>query len=176
LNVYNFAGAWSAQVTGAPPEPGVTGGCDDMTGGVLIFTSNSAQSGIHNAAYVPQWDGGLPTEDFQLVEADMVTYQPMYNRDGSVAFHTSERGLERFTRNLLIQAGAIDPIRLADVKTLRDLAWADLPYVCVRDDIGNRWFSNVRVPNVNARDNRRKYMAQIAVTEVTTCPYPVDPS
>jgi hypothetical protein len=173
LNVYNFAGAWSGQVTGAPPTPGVSGGCGDATG-ALIFTSNADQSGMSNAAYVMQWDGS-PVEDFSLPEGDGVSFQPMYGRDGVVAFHGTERGLETFARTLLIHAGAIDPARLANTHTLRDLAWADLPYVCVRDDVGDRWFANVRVPNVAARVNRTKYMARVDIVELTTTPYPVDP-
>ena len=57
----------------------------------------------------------------------------------------------------------------------RDLAWADLPYVCVRDDIGDRWFANVRVPSVVVRHNRTKYMARLEIVEMTICPYPVNP-
>jgi hypothetical protein len=177
LNILNFAGAWSTYVTGAPPTPGVTGG-DCPSGnvtGALIFTSNAAQSGIYNAAYVMQWERDV-SEDFQLPEAGRVQFQPMYQRDGMVAFHGTERGLEQFTRTLVLQQGAIDPIRLADAKTLRDLAWASLPYVCVRDDTGDRWFANVRVPTVSARNQRKVYLSQIQVTEVTTCPYAVDPS
>ncbi len=173
LNVLNFAGEWSTYVSGAPPEPGVTGGCSDATG-ALIFTSNADQSGASNAAYVMQWDGS-PTEDFALPEADMVAFQPIYNRDGVIAFHGSERGLETFSRALLLQSAAIDPVRLADARQLRDLAWADLPYICVRDDIGDRWFANVRVPTVNVRANRTKYMARVEITETTTTPYAVDP-
>lgn len=173
LNVYNFAGSWSTQVTGAPPTPGVTGGCGDATG-ALIFTSNADQSGASNAAYVMQWETE-PVEDFALPEAEQVIFQAMYGRDGVVAFHGTERGLESFSRVLLIQAGAIDPIRLADVKTLRDLAWADLPYVCVRDDIGDRWFANVQVPTVGARFVRTTYMARVDIRELTRTPYAVDP-
>lgn len=173
LNVYNFAGPWSTQVTGSVPTPGVTGGCDDQTG-ALIFTSNADQSGGSNAAYVMQWDT-TPVEDFGLPEADEVVFQALYGRDGVVAFHGTERGLEEFARILLIHAAAIDPIRLADVKTLRDLAWADLPYICVRDDIGDRWFANVQVPTVNARLNRTKYMARVDIRELTRTPYAVDP-
>jgi hypothetical protein len=174
LNILNFAGAWSLQVTGAPAAPGVSGACSDNTG-ALIFTSNSAQSGIYNAAYVMQWERE-PAEDFTLPEAGQVQFQPMYQRDGSVAFHGTERGLEQFTRTLLIQAGAIDPIRLADVKTLRDLAWAQLPYVCVRDGVGDRWYANVRVPASRARNNRTRYFADVQITELTQTPYAVDPS
>lgn len=173
LNVYNFAGPWSTTVTGAPPTPGVTGGCSDQTG-ALIFTSNAMQSGGSNAAYVMQWEG-FPDEIFQLPEADDVVFQPMYGRDGRVAFHGTERGLETFDRTLLIQAAAIDPVRLADVKTLRDLAWNDLPYICVRDDIGDRWYANVRVPTTSARFNRTKYMARVSIVETTTTPFAVDP-
>lgn len=173
LNLLNFAGAWSLQVTGSPPTPGVTGGCEDMTG-ALIFTSNADQSGALNVAYIMQWDG-MPTEDFALAEAEDVTYQAMYGRDGSVAFHGTERGLEQFSRSLLIQAGAIDPIRLADVKTLRDLAWTDLPYICVRDDIGDRWFASVRVPAINVRGNRVQYMARVDIIETTRTAAVVDP-
>jgi hypothetical protein len=173
LNVLNFAGQWSAMVSGAPPTPGITGGCADSTG-ALVFTSNADQTGANNAAYVMQWDGA-PVEDFDLPEGDMVTYQPMYGRDGSVAFHGTERGLETFDRTVLLHAAAIDPVRLADADTIRDLAWADLPYVCVRDDIGDRWFSSVRVPTLNARMDRTKYMARIEIVETTRTPYPVDP-
>jgi hypothetical protein len=173
LNALNFAGAWSLQVTGSVPVPGVTGGCADSTG-ALIFTSNADQTGLHNAAYVMQWEQA-PIEDFSLPEADMVQFQPMYGRDGSVAFHGTERGLERFDRVVLINAAAIDPVRLADAKTIRDLAWADLPYVCVRDEIGDRWFSSVAIPTVNARLNRTKYFARVEITEVTQTPAVVDP-
>lgn len=173
LNVYNFAGAWSTQVTGAPPAPGVTGGCTDNTG-ALIFTSNANQSGASNAAYVMQWES-FPVEDFGLPEADMVAFQAMYGRDGVVAFHGTERGLETFSRTLLIHAAAIDPVRLADVKTLRDLAWADLPYICVRDEAGDRWYANVQVPTVNARFNRTQYMARVDIRELTRTPFAVNP-
>lgn len=173
LNSMNFAGAWSLQVTGAPPAPGVTGGCADQTG-ALIFTSNADQTGARNAAYVMQWEG-TPTEDFALPEGDAVTYQPMYGRDGSVAFHGTERGLETFDRTVLLHAAAIAPVRLADAATIRDLAWASLPYVCVRDDIGDRWYASVRIPAVNARLDRTKYMARVEIVETTRTPYPVDP-
>lgn len=173
LNALNFAGQWSATVSGAPPTPGVTGGCTNMTG-ALIFTSNADQSGASNAAYAMVWEND-PIEDFKLAEADMVTFQPMYGRDGSIAFHGTERGLEAFDRTLLLQSAAIDPTRLADAKTIRDLAWNGLPYICVRDDIGDRWFANVRIPAVNARLNRTKYMARVEITETTLTPYPVNP-
>lgn len=177
VNVYNFAGQWSTTVTGAPPPPGVTGNgtCPDQTG-ALIFTSNADQTGLRNCAYVMNWESANPTEGFSLPEADAVQNMALYNRDGRVAFHGTERGLEAFSRQLLIAAGSIDPARLADVKMLRDLAWDDLPYVCVRDDIGDRWFSSVRVPIVNAQINRTTYMANVEIIETTRTPAIVDPN
>ncbi len=173
LNIYNFAGSWSTQVTGAPPAPGVTGGCADATG-ALIFTSNADQSGLSNAAYIMQWDGA-PDETFTLPEGNSVQFQEMYGRDGRVAFHGTERGLETFSRTLLIHAGAIDPARLADTTTLRDLAWRDLPYVCVRDDIGDRWYANVQLPAVSVMQNRTQYMARVDIVELTRTPAQVNP-
>lgn len=175
VNIYNFAGPWSTYVTGAPAAPGVSGaGACDLTG-ALIFTSNSDQSGARNCAYLPQWTSDPPVENFTLPEGGRVSYQELYGRDGRVAFHGTERGLEAFARNLLIHAGAVDPTVLADVTTLRDLAWADLPYVCVRDDIGNRWYANVRVPDVAAQDDKSKILAAVEIIELTREPAAVDP-
>ena len=171
-NLYDFAGGWSTQVTGTVESPGVQG-CN-VDGGVLIFTTNEDQTGASNLAYSPNWER-TAEEAFDFPEADQVTFQRMYGRDGSVAFHGTERGLEHFTRLLVIQQAAIDPIRLANLRSLRDLAWADLPYVCVRDDIGDRWFANVRVPGDNVRQ-RALYMATVDITEVTQTASPTDPA
>jgi hypothetical protein len=171
-NLYDFAGGWSTQVTGTVASPGVDGCAAD--GGVLIFTTNDDQTGASNLAYSPGWEGSTE-ETFDFPEADQVTYQRMYNRDGSVAFHGTERGLEHFTRLLVIQQAAIDPIRLANLRNLRDLAWADHPYVCVRDDVGDRWFASVRVPNERVHQ-RALYLATVDVTEVTQTAAPIDPS
>ena len=174
LNALNFAGAWSAYVSGTGTAPGITiaGGCDNT--GALIFTSNGDQTGANNAAYVMQWDN-IPAESFDLFEADEVVYQPMYGRAGRVAFHGTERGLEEFSRVVLLQAGAIALPSLANAADIRDLAWDDLPYVCVRDGRGNRWFSNVRIPNINVRNDAQSYLAKLNIVETTRTPYPVDP-
>lgn len=172
-NLYNFAGAWSGQVTGTVTSPGVTG-CN-VDGGVLIFTTNEDQTGASNLAYSPGWEQSGGEETFDFPEAEQVTFQRMYGRDGSVAFHGTERGLEHFVRLLVIQQAAISPIRLANLRSLRDLAWADLPYVCVRDDIGDRWLANVRVPAERVHQ-RELYMAPVDITEVTRTPSPTDPA
>jgi hypothetical protein len=163
----DFCGPW---VTGAGTiaTPGVTIGGDGS--GVLIFTSNRDPDA--SLAYTMGWQG-RPVETFVFPEADTQTLQRMYGRDFQVAFRPLERGGEVFERVILVQAAAIPVPSLANFHSLRDLAWADLPYVCVRDELGNRWFANVLVPTGDVRSNRRLYLAQIRVTEVTDTAAPV---
>lgn len=176
LNLYNFAGAWSSQVSGAPAAPGVSGGCPSMTG-ALIFSTNAAPAGNANAAYIMQWDSDNPEEVFALPEAGEVQFQRFYGRDGSVAFHGTERGLETFSRMLLIQGGAISPAALnpsmANTTLLRGLAWGNYPYICVRDDLGNRWYATVQVSATSVRNARTAYLAPVTITETTQTPYAV---
>lgn len=176
VNLYNFEGQWSPTVTGMFDSPGVSGApCIGTTGGVLIFTSNYNQSGISNLAYVPTWDGGKPTEDFAFPEAGTMTFGRMYNRDYQVAFKPLERGGEVFQRTILVQAAAVSPPRVANMRSLRDMAWSDVPYVCVRNDIGDRWFAAVQVPNGRIQKSRTLYFAAVLVTETTATAYPVSP-
>jgi len=168
-NVLDFAGPWVSG-TATLPTPGVAGAGDANS--VLIFTSNKAP--IANLAYVMQFEGS-PVETFAFPEADMVTLQRMFGKDFFTAFHPLERGGDQFQRTLLVNAAAIPPPSLANVENLRDLAWADLPYVCVRDELGNRWYANVQVPSVDIRRNRTKYFAQIRVSQVTATPCAIDP-
>lgn len=174
-NLYNFAGSYSAQVSGAPPTPGVSGGCADMTG-ALIFTSNAAQQGNANLAYIMQWGDDTPSEVFGLPEAGDMQFQRFYGRDGAVAFHGTERGLETFSRSVLLNGGAISLPSLADGRGIRDLGWANYPYVCVRDDLGNRWYAAVQVPTITVQNNRQSYMAALTITETTQTPYAVSGS
>ena len=169
VNALDFAGSWST-ASGTVPSPGVTINGDGNS--VLIFTSNAQPNS--NLAYVMQWDGE-PVETFAFPEADTVQLQRMFGRNFFVAFHPLERGGEQFTRTLLVNAAAISLPSLANFHGLRDLAWADLDYVCVRDELGNRWFANVRVPDGAVRHNRTIYLAQIQVTEVADTASPVDP-
>ncbi len=168
VNVLGFAGSWSVTGTGTVAAPGVTTGGDGNS--VLIFTSNLQPAS--NLAYPMTWDN-TPVEMFAFPEADTQTFMRMYGRDFQVAFRPLERGGEEFERVILVQAAAIPLESLADFKGLRDLAWADLPYVCVRDELGNRWYANVLVPAGQAVRNRTLYMAQIRVTEVTDTPAPI---
>lgn len=168
-DVLDFCGAWT---TGSAtlPAPGTTG--TGTGAGVLIFTSNADQAGAYNLAYCMQWEG-TSREEFAFPEAGTVVLQDMYNKDFPTAFKQLERGGEQFSRTLLVQAAAISPERLADFRSLRDMAWADVPYVAVRDELGDRWYATVMVPGGNVRRNRTLYFAQVDVVETTDTAYPV---
>lgn len=162
-----FESPWSAEVCMTLPAPGVTGANGKSA---LIFTSNERQDGSANLAYVMTWDGD-PEEDFTFLEAGDVTFQKMYLRDYQVAFHGTERGGERFQRNILVQQAAVPTGRIRDgFRSLRDMAWEDLSYVCVRNDLGDRWLSAVLVPDGRVQRNRRLYMATVDIVEVTGTP------
>ncbi len=174
LNLYGFYGPWSSTLTGTLTAPGVTVG---VTGGhVMIFTTNSRQSGTSNLAYLPIWDVGQTiNENFAFPEAGFVTLQPMYNKEYFTAFHPTERGGDQFQRTILVQAAAISPETLADFTALRNMAWDSVPYICVRDEDGNRWFATILVPNAQVMRGRRLYEANIQIIETTSVPTQVDP-
>lgn len=172
VDVYDFPGPWSASVSATIPDPGVEIECDG--GHLLIFTSNERQDGSANLAYSSVWEGRVE-EPFVFPEADFVQLQAMYGRDFFTAFRPTERGGERFSRTVLVQAAAIDPETLADFTGLRDMAWADTSYICVRDEDGNRWFATVIVPGGRVTHSRKLYMAPVEIVEVTAVPSEVDP-
>lgn len=166
VDVYGFYNAWSSTITTTLTAPGVTGTSIVADTHVLVFTSNASQAGAYNLAYCLAWDG-TPIENFTLPEGSSVQLQPMFDRNFYTAFHTLERGGEQFAREILVQAAAISPETLADFTSLRSMAWASVPYICVRDEDGNRWFANVSVPSVRVQLNRTIYRAAIQITEVT---------
>lgn len=172
VDVYDFPGPWSSTVTSTVPEPGVTIGCEG--GHLLIFTSNEQQDGSINLAYSSVWENQVE-ETFAFPEARFVELQAMYNRDYFTAFRPTERGGEQFARTVLVQAAAISPETLADFTSLRDMAWADVSYICVRDEDGNRWFATVLVPSGRVVKNRTLYTAPVEIIEVTDTPSEVDP-
>jgi hypothetical protein len=167
LNALDFAGPW---VTGSAtvPSPGVAVG--GRANSVLIFTSNAQPAS--NLAYTMQWEG-QPIETFSFPEADTVSLQRLFGRDFFLALRPLERGGDRFSRTILVNNAAIALPSLANFRGLRDLAWADLDYVCVRDELGNRWFAAVIVPDGEVRGNRTIYLARIDVVEVTDTPSPL---
>lgn len=173
-DVYSFAGPWSSTASISIASPGVSGSCLEQAH-IMIFTTNEHQSGYSNLAYSNAWEDTV-TEDFGFAEAGFTQLQPMYNRDFFTAFRPNERGGEQFARSLLVQAAAIAPETLGDFQSLRDMAWTQVPYICVRDEDGNRWLASVTVPNGVVQNRRRLYLASIGIVEVTDTPSPVDPS
>lgn len=172
VNVYGFAGPWSSTVSNTIPSPGVT--VSGAVENVWMFTTNEQQDGSSNLAYCLGWDGEV-SEDFSFPEASGQTFQTMYGRDFVTVFRPLERGGTTFSRNLLVQAAAISPETLEDFHSLRNMAWANVPYICLRDQESNRWFSNVSVPGGNVLRSRRLYMAPVTVVEVTDTASPVNP-
>lgn len=176
VDISYFPGTWSETVTSTIPTPGVSGDCLDDGSHVLIFTTNEHQDGSSNLAYSSVWMDSQITENFSFPEASFVQLQAMYDRDYFIAFHPSERGGDQFSRAVLVQAAAIAPETLADFSGLRNMAWTSVPYVCVRDEEGNRWFASISVPTGTVVNRRKIYVAQVNIAEVTTTPSPVDPS
>jgi hypothetical protein len=154
--------------------PGVTGGSCISSGHVLIFTSNERQDGSINLAYSEAWMGNSVVEEpFSFPEAGQNVVQMMFDKDFPTIFRPAERGGETFQRTLLVQAAAISPPTAGDFRALRDMAWDDVSYVCVRDEDGNRWFATVIVPDGNIMRDRRLYLATINVIETSDTAFPV---
>lgn len=170
LNALDFAGPW-ATGSGTIPTPGVTVGGDGTS--LLIFTSNELPTA--SLAYTMQFEGRA-IEQFVFPEVDQVQLQRMFGKNFFTAFHPLERGGEQFTRILLVNAAAVALPSLANFRGLRDLAWASLDYVCIRDELGNRWFANVRVPEGTVQLDRTIYLVQVQVSEVTDTAGAVDPA
>ncbi|MFU8849462.1 hypothetical protein ACNAW0_00485 [Micromonospora sp. SL1-18] len=167
-----IAGPWSPPVAATIAAPGVEGRNVDT--GVLILTSNHNPAG--NLAYVENFDRSS-VEEFTFPEAGQVELQEMFDRDFRTAFRPLERGGVEFTRTVLVNTAAVPPATMDRGFTdLRDLAWDTVPYVCVRDELRNRWLSTLLVPSASVK--RRKagqlQLAQVQVVEVTATPAPLD--
>lgn len=170
---YEFPGLWSSTASISLISPGVSGSCLSDAH-VQVFTTNERQDGFSNLAYSNAWEG-MVSEDFSFAEAGFTQLQPMFDRDFFTAFRPTERGGDQFSRAVLVQAAAIAPETLADFRSLRDMAWEDVSYICVRDEDGNRWFASVNVPSGVVTNRRKLYMATVQIVEVTDTPSPVDP-
>lgn len=169
VNVSDFAGPWSSTAVYTIPSPGVGGAGDGNS--VLIFTSNIAPTG--SLAYIMQWEGE-PVEDYSFPESDTQELQRKYQKNFFSVQRPAERGGEQFSRMILVNAGAVTPSALSEFRSLRDLAWAQLPYVCVRNEQGKRWYANVLVPGARIRAGRTSYFADITVSEVQEVPTAVE--
>lgn len=174
VNMVGVESAWAASVASTLLVPGVTGsGCGT---GLLVLTSN--ESPASNLAYV-HIHGTGDSEDFTFIEESQQTFEPMFRRDYQMALRPTERGGVTFDRTILVNKVGV-PVGTLDrgFTSLRDLAWDSIPYVCVRDELANRWLANVGVPSGSVRrhDLKASYyqVAQVTVTEVTGTPQALD--
>jgi hypothetical protein len=156
-NIYNVPGPWSATASVTMPA---------LDPSVWAFTSNHLTTSMFLA---PQVGTGPEAPDFEptFPEADQVTLQDTYNRDYTLAFHGTERGGVRFTLLLLANQGMVTvPVMDRAFTSFRDLAWADIPYVCVRTGEGDRWYADVQVPNGTIRNRRTARKTQLVAVRV----------
>lgn len=176
VNVHHFTGPWSVTVTGVAPNPASTLSGDSSGHELLLFSTNTDQSGRQVLAYEQVWESN-PSNEMTYFEGNgMVQFQQMYDRNYQVAFHGTERGGAQFTRMVLVQNAAVSPPVLERAfMSLRDLAWASVPYVCVRTSNADRWYSAVEVPTGTISRKRRLQLVQVRVTEVSDTPYAIDP-
>jgi hypothetical protein len=172
-NALGFLGAFSGTVTGTVAAPGVTGG-RNAGNCVLVFTSNGSQSGKYTLAY-PETAPDTQ-EDLTFVEAGRRQLQTMYGKNFPTAFTPLERGGEQFSRVMVVQNAAIaGPVLENAFQSIRDLGWAQLPYVCVRNELGDRWYANVNVPTGALQRNRQIQLVTLGISEISQVPAAVDP-
>lgn len=164
-----FEGAGEA-ITG--PQPTTVndngGACNSLT-----FTSNANPD--LNRAYPTSWPSSPAVKEFAFLEAEERTLQRLHRRNYSVAFRPAERGGVQFTRTLLTNSATV-PVNVTakGFVPIRDTAWADVPYLCVRDQHENRWFANVNIPGGTVQNNEKLQLVEAVITEVTDVPYPVE--
>jgi hypothetical protein len=138
---------------------------------VALSLSSNAATGMA-VCYPEVFTGSESVREFEFLEAGDTTFTAMYGRDKQVAFRPAERRGDRFQRIVLLQAFcSVESPTRAIFHPLQDIAWAPIPYVCVRDGEGNRWYANVQVPSGNVRTPDRRTFAEIIVTEVAAQPH-----
>jgi len=124
------------------------------------------------------WEGtGTVEKNWSLEEYGDVDHRAIYGRNGQMAFHPIERRGEVFSRTLLLNAlRAVEMPSLEIARPLREISWAPIPYVCVRDGEGNRYFASIEVPQIINRQRGDRWYAEIRVTTATDTPAIVDTS
>lgn len=158
--------AWSATVTATSLAP-----CCGY-----VFTSNVRPDLSVWADDIS--DGKRPTDRPQNVAV-----KQFYGRNYQVGFHELENRGSQFTRTLLIAAdSAVDGTEPASVTDdtvfnplfaiARPSEGAGLPYVCVHDESGNRWFATLKTPSTLTQKPGGFYQADVEIIEVTDVPYP----
>jgi hypothetical protein len=172
-NLLGFVGAFSTTATGTVPGSGVTG--RNVGTSILMFTTNEHQAGGRNLAYAAAVDSTV--ENLNFPETGRSQIQWMYGKDFQTAYQPAERGGETFSRSLLASQMAVaGPLLEQGFRGMRDLAWDTITYVCVRNDIGDRWYANVQVSDGSFSRNRFLSNINVQVTETYTSPSIVEPA
>lgn len=142
-------------------------------GSGLYLSANSWPEG--SLAYKDTSDAGFADRVFSNPEGDEVVSRTMFGRDGAVAFIPSERRFDSFKRRLMLY-DKTEPTTpgTEPADPLRGLSRAALPYVCVCDARGGRWFCNVKVGDLTIRRPGPFLWVDADFTENTREPYPVD--
>lgn len=112
--------------------------------------------------------------EYDFLAPDDVVFHKIYGRDHHVAFNpTEDRGV-RFSLPVIIHAGGQPSSPgIATFDDIRAICTADLPYVCVLDHHGNRFYAKVQCPSGRHRLNAMTYIAVLTVTTLTDDPDPV---
>ncbi len=159
-----ISSAWSSTV------------CDTVAayGCGLTLTANSWPEG--SVAYGDVFDGsgGFVDKEYRFPEVDEVQERTFHGRDGKVAFIPAERRWSEFDRRLMVASIVATGPAPMQADPIRDLSRATLPYVCVRDEDGGRWFANVQVGSLTDRRPGRFEYVDIHVNELTLVAYPID--
>lgn len=155
----DIAGDWSSEVCSTPPQGIVA----------LTFTSNAA-TGL-SLTYPEVWNGSPITRSWAFQEYDDMEFHKIHGRDGQAMFHRIERTGVTFSRTLLLNAiCSVNPPTMGMFSPVRALSWAAIPYVCVRDGEGNRWFAAIQVPTgTNIRSGEQWYI-DVTITELVKDP------
>lgn len=165
LRTDDVSGDWSDPISVVLPHEQVS----------LSLTSNAA-TGMA-VTYPEVFTGAEAVRGFEFLEAGDTAFTTMYGRNKQVAFRPAERRGDRFSRTVLLQAFcSVELPSRAIYHPLQDLAWAPIPYVCVRDGDGNRWYANVQVPGGDVHTPDTRTFAEIVVTEVADQPHIQDTS
>ncbi len=134
VRVVRTDGVESAWTTSSVVTP-VLGAC------MLAFSSNFDNS-IYST-YVDTYSNDT-THKFTYRDAAEVTMRRIYGQDYESAFRQHPTGGVEFTRNILLPTGSTSrPLQNVNEAILEMTRNPTIPYVCVRDSNGNRWFSSV---------------------------------
>lgn len=112
------------------------------------YTFTAMALPLQSVGYVDVYDQAAE-RGYDFPDADEALVRTFAGRDEFVVFRPLERRSVRFTRRLLTKsfrgtfAGLVGP---AAFDALRELCRSAVPpYICVRDESGNRWFAAVLV-------------------------------